>query len=374
MKIVFVSNYMNHHQRPLSEALYELTGHDYFFIQTEPMTRERIDMGWDPTLSSLPFVVSFSEQEDYARKLIREADAVLYTGGGEEAYVKDRLDAGHFTLNYSESIYKEGRYRFISPRGLRKKYADYTKYRKKPAYLLCAGAYVAGDYRLVNAYPKKKLRFGYFPAFEEYEEVHALRNHSTVELLWVARLIDWKHPERVLAVAEAAKKAHLNLHITMIGRGELSEKIQTSIQQKQLSDWITLIPALAPEKVRECMRQADIFLATSDRREGWGAVLNEAMNSGCAVLAARQMGAAPYLIRSGQNGYLYNGNNRNELIKLVQHLCESPEERRRLGSAAYATIRDTWNANVAAKRLYDFCADPAHRIPSFDDKGPLNYA
>ena len=34
------------------------------------------------------------------------------------------------------------------------------------------------------------------------------------------------------------------------------------------------------------MEKADIFLFTSDRREGWGAVANEAMNSACALVVS----------------------------------------------------------------------------------------
>ena len=34
MKAVFISNYINHHQIPFSNALYEQLGDDYHFIQT----------------------------------------------------------------------------------------------------------------------------------------------------------------------------------------------------------------------------------------------------------------------------------------------------------------------------------------------------
>jgi hypothetical protein len=46
VKAVFISNYINHHQIPFSNALYEQLGDDYHFIQTEPMEEERIAMGW----------------------------------------------------------------------------------------------------------------------------------------------------------------------------------------------------------------------------------------------------------------------------------------------------------------------------------------
>ncbi len=42
MKITFVSNYINHHQIPMSEYLYEQLGDGYRFVQTEPMEEEQI--------------------------------------------------------------------------------------------------------------------------------------------------------------------------------------------------------------------------------------------------------------------------------------------------------------------------------------------
>ena len=40
-------------------------------------------------------------------------------------------------------------------------------------------------------------------------------------------------------------------------------------------------------------------------QEGWGAVLNEAMNSGCACIASHAIGSAGFLIEHGENGFVY---------------------------------------------------------------------
>ena len=48
------------------------------------------------------------------------------------------------------------------------------------------------------------------------------------------------------------------------------------------------------------MEKSHIHLFTSNHLEGWGAVVNEAMNSGCAVVANREAGAVPYLIEHGK--------------------------------------------------------------------------
>lgn len=47
-------------------------------------------------------------------------------------------------------------------------------------------------------------------------------------------------------------------------------------------------------EVRSYMEKADIYLFTSDFNEGWGAVLNESMNSGCAVVASHAIGSVPF--------------------------------------------------------------------------------
>ena len=46
MKIAFVTNFYNHHQKPLADTLYSMLGDDYYFIETSPITEERLKMGW----------------------------------------------------------------------------------------------------------------------------------------------------------------------------------------------------------------------------------------------------------------------------------------------------------------------------------------
>lgn len=46
MRILFCSNYFTHHQIPLSDALYELTNHNYCFVAHKEMDAERKNLGW----------------------------------------------------------------------------------------------------------------------------------------------------------------------------------------------------------------------------------------------------------------------------------------------------------------------------------------
>lgn len=177
-------------------------------MQTEPMEQERVVMGWGEMSREADFVRNYWEDEKGCQELIDQADAVIFGGCEDQRYMEPRLKMGSPVWRYSEPLYKTGRYKWVSPRGLMKKYHDHTRYRKRRVYLLCAGAYVAGDFRLVGAYGGKRFRYGYFPAFRQQDMETLMAEKDRVSggklrLLWAARMIDWKHPETALQVAAA---------------------------------------------------------------------------------------------------------------------------------------------------------------------------
>ena len=118
---------------------------------------------------------------------------------------------------------------------------------------------------------------------------------------------------------------------------------------------MTLLGYQTPEQVRQRMEKSDIYLVTSDRQEGWGAVVNEAMNSGCAVVANHMIGAVPFLIKHGKNGLIYQDGRKEALFRLTCQLLQDRDCCRRLGEAAFDTITKEWNAENAAERLCGLC-------------------
>ena len=362
MKLTFVSNYINHHQIPLADRLYEELGEDYCFIQTMPMEKERVAMGWVTDIAKIPYAKCFYEEEENCRHLILESDIVIFGGVEDETYIEERLRMGKPVIRYSERIYREGQWKAVSPRGLRKKYHDHIRYRKAPVYLLCAGAYVASDFALIGAYPDKKYCFGYFPAFKEQniEELMKKKRErrektGKVRLLFAARLLSLKHPEYPVHLAAALKEEGIAFELFMIGDGEEKRAILSQIKEKDLEKEVQLLGFLSPQKVREEMEEADIFLFTSDYREGWGAVVNESMNSGCALIAGHGIGAVPYLLKNGENGYVYRTGDEREFIRMGKKLVSDQEKTEAFGRASYLRIEQEWNEKTAAKRLLELC-------------------
>ena len=355
MTVTFISNYINHHQIPFSNAFYELLGEGYHFIQTQPMEEERLSMGWSSAGEGLPYVSCLYEEEEKCRRLIQESDVLLAGWSGREDLVEERLLAGKLTIRISERLYREGQWKAISPRGLIHKYKEHTRFRKKAAYLLCAGAYVPSDFHIICAYPGKMFKWGYFPETRYYTQEELAQKKGKgerVEICWAGRFIPLKHPEYMIGLAKRLKESEgTSFHIHMAGGGEMENELKELAREYEVEDVITFYGFMAPEKVRDIMEKSHIFVFTSNHLEGWGAVVNEAMNSGCAVVANVQAGAVPYLIRQGVNGIAYPDNCYEKMEDAVKFLLHHPSEREKMGIEAYQTITNLWNARHGAKEL-----------------------
>lgn len=360
MKTAFVSNYINHHQIPFCNAMYRLLAGEFTFIQTERMEEHRVKMGWDSGQHP-EYVRCYYEEPEACRSLIADCDMVIFGGTDDESYIREWLAAGKPLIRVSERLYKTGQWKAVSPRGLKKKYEDHTRYRKAQVYLLCAGAYVPSDFHIIRAYPDKMFRWGYFPETRKYitNELFAAKGYGKENgaqkipyLLWAARMIDWKHPELAIETARYLNEKELDFHMDIIGDGELKSYVEELQRRYGLKSKVRLLGYQSPENVRRYMEQADIFLFTSDRQEGWGAVANEAMNSGCALIADHMTGVAPYLIQNGHNGFLYRDGKKEQLFARAEQLVRDRQLCRRLGSGAYETIASLWNAENAAEQLF----------------------
>lgn len=351
MHIVFVSNFFNHHQESISNELDRLTNHHYTFIATIPMSEERKKMGWGT--EALPSYVIESYRNDfsasYIQDMILSADIVIW-GAISHRLLQKRINKGLLTFWYSERLYKVPCPHYRIPQ---KTVTMYYKFgRHKNLHLLCASAFASADFSKTHTFSGRRYKWGYFPFTERYSEIESIiLKKKSYSILWVARMIDWKHPEIPVQLAKLLKEANYSVSMTLIGNGEKQDFIKKLISDYDLKATVQLIDSLTPENVRKQMEQSEIFIATSDRNEGWGAVVNEAMNSGCAVVASHAIGSVPFLIQDETNGIIFKDGDIQDLFHKVVWLLDNPIQRQQIGINAYYTIAEQWNAQNAASRL-----------------------
>lgn len=358
MTIVFVSNFINHYQVTVADALYELCNGQYRFIETSEVPEERRKGGFD--IIERPYLIRTwkgSEQEKIARRICLEADVLVYLSElCTLPYRIERLSQGKLTFEYAERWLKRGFINAFSKTCL-VDHLYYFRFRNKPLYKLCAGAYVPNDEYLMHSFVGKCYKFGYFSEIRpmDVEKVLEEKDKSVVRILWCARMIGWKRPEMVVDLARRLSESKLNVEINMIGTGRLLKKIQKSIADYQLGNVLHLMGGMPNGKVLDLMKSHHIFLLTSTRREGWGVVVNEAMANACCVVSSDAVGSVPYLIEDGVNGRLFRSGDGNSLYKAVEALVLDKGQREQLTRQAYKTISEEWSPERAAGNFVQLC-------------------
>lgn len=349
--IVFLSNYYNHHQSSVARELNELCD-DYVFVETGKISAERMKLGWGNE-EKPEYVWIYNVYKNECDEKIRNADVVI-CGSAPDELIEKRLKSGKLTFKYSERFYKTG---FPLKKYLRNAAAAWLhhgRFQKYPIYMLCASAYTSADCAKFGNYKNRCYKWGYFTELKYYDDIDKLLElKRPFSILWVARLIKLKHPELPIKIAKRLKSDGYSFDMNIIGIGAMEQELHNMITDNKLQEQVHLLGSMKPEQVREYMEQSQIYLFTSDRNEGWGAVLNESMNSACAVVASHEIGSVPFLLKDGENGLIYKDRDEEDLYRKVKLLLDKPDLCRQYGRKAYQTMADDWNAETAAKRFIE---------------------
>lgn len=344
MTVVLVSNFLNHHQMPFCEEMLKKCD-NFYFVATE----NGISQGYQVTCEK-SYVIDYKKNEDLAKKVIIESDAVIF-GSCPNSLIKLRMRKNKLSFLYSERFFKKGTWRRFIPTTRRSINERVVEYKDKNMLVLCASAYLPYDLSLLGYPTEKCLKWGYFPDCELASPQEQKMYNS---IIWSARMLDWKHPEIPVLVAEKLKKNGYVFTLNIIGDGVELENTKKLAQEKDVLDCINFLGSLPHEELLSQMRKHEIFLMTSDFYEGWGAVLNEAMSSRCVPVASHAIGSVPFLINNNENGLIFKSGDVNDAYIKIKRLFDNREMITEMSNNAYSVMKDLYNYEIAANRLVEF--------------------
>ena len=328
MTITFFSNYFNHHQRALCDAFYALIGDGFTFVETMPMEEFRAGMGWGEDRPSYVLASYESgENEKKAAALGLSSDLVIM-GTAPEYYIEPRISGNRIVFRYSERPLKEGFIKFFIPR-LTKKYIHlHVRNRNRNVYILAASAFASYDFRkMFGSYSGKCYKFAYFPKHISYDinelfdrKKKAEEEAGAVTVLWEGRMIRLKRADLVIKAAARLRAEGYDLRLRMVGDGEEKDNLIALAKRLGISDIVAFEGFLKPDEARERMADADIYVMTSNKLEGWGSVIYEALNAGCAVVASSACGATPWLVKPGRTGEVFRSESERSLTDKLRPL------------------------------------------------------
>ncbi|WP_104042848.1 glycosyltransferase [Arthrobacter sp. ZGTC412] len=154
----------------------------------------------------------------------------------------------------------------------------------------------------------------------EHIEPHA---HPTV--MFAGRLAEEKHVD-VLIEAISKTPPELNVHLEIVGGGEVRSSLENLVQRLGLGDRVRFLGLASDEDLRTTYIKADLFCMPGTA-ELQSLVTLEAMSASTPVVLADAM-ALPHLVRDGENGYLFTPNDSDDLAKKITMILELPADQR----------------------------------------------
>lgn len=373
INIAYFSNYMNHHQKPLTDEIYKLTEGKFVFVAVGKVSEWRKDLGYSD-MSDIPYVLNINNDSGnkiQALEIAKNADVALFGGADTIDYKIHRCKHNPQGLSFEvdERWLKKGLLNLLSPRLLKWLWYYHTLFKKCNIYKLCAGAYTSKDMNLLFAYKNKCFKWGYFPQVNNLDIENVLKESSTpiTKIMWCGRFIKWKHPELPILLCHKLRQKGYNIALDMYGIGNIKKECISLANKLKVNDIISFCGSVKNDVIIQEMRKHSIFLFTSDRNEGWGAVANEAMSNGCTIVAADKIGAVPYLIEDGITGCIFKGSSPykglsklwinhdtkalDSLLEKIEWLINNPKEKNNITTKAYHKIKHIWSPENAANNL-----------------------
>ncbi len=336
---VFITTFVSPHTLPLGLEMTKYYDR-VVFINTMELTEERKRMGYAIADERVE-IFNLYENEEKCRNLIDEARDVIMAGTRFDL-IDSRIKQGKQVFIAHERIFKKGAVKWLDVRTWRL-FRFCHAVRDKEVYFLSIGDFAARDFKKLGFDKEKIFRFGYFPENVICSAVSTDGGgQGKCRVLWVGRMVDFKRP---LMALKAFGQISDEFSLTMVGDGQLFSKVKKYSERNGID---VELPGNQPnEKVLELMQNSDILLSTSNRGEGWGAVINEGMNCRCAVVCSDSIGCAGTLAND-KNSVIFATHSVKDLKRA---LIEAKDRCVELSENGRMTVENEFNAAVAAERF-----------------------
>ena len=341
MKFVMYQDCVSPHQIPLACELAKCLGAENFrYVYRDKVQSGRANLGWVMD-SKNSWAIHLGTQCEYATDLIENAECLL-TMFRDVNLMTRRHARGLKTLVQTERWFKPriGIARLLS--------TSYRRMAKEFVRLLMKGGVIylpmgihaardmarlcgllAGDLKCLFRAPKleferkplgriwhgsefvdkrycsdKMMMWGYFVESTKSPVqpigMDAGKRQKVVRVLWVGRFLGWKRVDTIIkAVGECAdmkRKDDLVPLVTLDLYGTGPEEHCLRNTAKRYADVIKFHPPVMIDEVRQLMRSHNVYVLASNGYEGWGAVVNEALEEGMKVIGTYEAGSSATML------------------------------------------------------------------------------
>lgn len=216
------------------------------------------------------------------------------------------------------------------------------------AGLVAKNTPIKKSYVIYNGFDKKRLTT--VDVAKKHIELGVTRNKLVTMCARLNSAKDWD-----LFVSLAEKSAPLDVFFLAVGGGELLGHYRSEIERKNLSN-IKFIGRRSDVMEILAATEVSVLLTNAlDHAEGVSNSIMESMAAGVPVVAT-DGGGTPEIITNGENGYIVESGNVEQVYKYVYELLNEEDLRKQIGVKAKETISkffDMDNKGQEYMKLYD---------------------
>jgi len=166
----------------------------------------------------------------------------------------------------------------------------------------------------------------------------------------------WHGIDNLIDLIKRVLSKYDNVCFLLIGKGALNDEIEQVINE-HIKSKVILLGYVSHKDVPKYLSIIDIAIAPYPKMEFFyfsPLKIFEYMASGKAVVSSK-IGQIGRIIKDGENGLLFEPDNKEELFSKVSQLIENEEMRKKLGGQARASVINNYTWKVNAKSIFDIC-------------------
>jgi glycosyltransferase involved in cell wall biosynthesis len=349
INLYFWQNCVSPHQLPYIKEIFndERIGKVYLIAPVEELD-ERRDMGWERSSLTVPGVEIIIAPDtkqvlDLFKKSLKH-DIHLFSGtrAFSDVFHYFNISLG---FNIKRGIITEPPFRYKVPiwmHKLRFLVLDY-RYISKIEYIFAIGDSAVKYYRTWSD-KWKVIPFAY--CVEENKHVF---NEVTgkCKLIYVGSLI---HRKNVALLLKSLNHVTGDFQLGIVGDGAEKERLEKYVIDNQLSDNVRFLGKKNNSEILNLLQHYDSLVLPS-LHDGWGAVINEALQNGLYVICSDQCGAKT-LIENSNRGIVFKNKDVQSLTNALNY-CIGNADKIKSGKQE----RVDWSACISGVSMASYMVD-----------------
>ena len=214
---------------------------------------------------------------------------------------------------------------------------------RDPAAIWGIGEFALENYRREFGSNRVYCNVPYFSNLDRFSVSRNERRSDDRKVLFSGTFSPRKGVDVLASAFREVGREFPNLRLTFVGDGEQRMAIVSELSE--CGDRVTYAGFQDWADLPRFYRDADVLCAPS-RHDGWGLVVPEGLAAGLPVIGTRKTGAARELIRDGENGWLIDAGDRQQLAEALRKVA-------RLTDHELATMSRAALQSVAGHQLSD---------------------